>query len=66
MTDQPTDPRDETQPHDRGGWPPARPDPWRPAEPDPWRPAPTPGPVVPSQADTQAASFSPAPEPRTD
>ncbi|HUQ77937.1 MAG TPA: trypsin-like peptidase domain-containing protein [Patescibacteria group bacterium] len=57
-TDQPTDPRDETQPHDRGAW--------RPAAPDPWRPAPGPeAPPAPAAA-AEAASFSPPPEPRTD
>ncbi len=70
MTDQPTDPRDETQPHDRGAWPPPATDPWRPSDADAWPPAPvtSPATVAPSAqpADAEATSFSPAPEPRTD
>ncbi len=70
MTDQPTDPRDETQPHDRGAWPPPATDPWRPSDADAWPPAPVTSPTTgaPSAqpADAEATSFSPAPEPRTD
>jgi S1-C subfamily serine protease len=52
MTDQPTDPRDETEPHDR--------DAWRPSDADVWRPA---APALPQSGE---ASYSPTPEPRTD
>src|SRR5438874_13816540 len=78
MTDRPTDPNDETQPHDPAGWRQSSADassnapgagaeadsvlgesPWAPRRPDA---APAPG----GTAASGAASYSPAPEPRTD
>ena len=52
MTDHPSEPTDETQPHEPAAW--------RPVERDPaLAPTPSPAPSTP-------ASYSPAPEPRTD
>lgn len=58
MTDQPTDPNDETQPHDAFDW--------RPVERRPDDPAPAVPPVSAAGADAGMASFSPAPGPRTE
>ncbi|MBA2718506.1 MAG: trypsin-like peptidase domain-containing protein [Chloroflexi bacterium] len=71
MTDQPTDPRDETQPHDREAWRPAAPDPWRRATPtDPpsyAQPAYAPLPASPEGAASSAgAAGDPSPSARSD